>query len=70
MKRVMTLSNSIIQLSLPFLKNGYHYKSLVKLYEDKYQINFLDTDLDIIKSRITWVQRHEETRNFMNFYGV
>ena len=70
MKRVISQSNDIFILSLPWLKNGYLSTAISKLFKDKYEISFWDENLDIIKSRITWVQKHEERRAFHDFYGT
>ena len=70
MKRVISQSNDIFILSLPWLKTGYLSTAISKLFKDKYEISFWDENLDIIKSRITWVQKHEERRAFHDFYGT
>ena len=70
MKRILSLKNSIILLSVPFLKCGYLCSSISKLFKDKYEINFWNEELGIIKSRISCVQKHEERRGFCQFYGI
>ena len=70
MKRVFSSRNSIIRLNLPFIKSGYIYTSLLKLFQDKYNTDICFNDLDILKSRISWVQRNEERRAMYDFYGI
>ena len=60
-KRIFKSPNAIFKLSAVFLRNGYLYNSLCKCFRGKYQVDFLSNDLDILESRIFWVQRHEPT---------
>ena len=46
-------------LCRPFLKKGYLFTSLLSLLRCKYEMDFTENDLDVIKSRISWVQLHE-----------
>ena len=52
MKRLFKANNVIIKLSSPFLK---------------YSVDMWLNDLDVLRSRIIWMQRHEERRGVCNF---
>ena len=58
-KRVLTSKSSLVLLCRPFLKKGYLFTSLLNLLRYKYEMDFIENDLDVIKSRISWVQLHE-----------
>ena len=58
-KRVMKINKNLLKTCLPFLKRGYLLSSLTKTLKENYEISFTDCDIDIIKSRISLVQRNE-----------
>ena len=59
-KRIMSSKNSLLFLSRPMLKNGYLFTSLMNKLGNTYNIGFSENDLDVIKSRISFVQLHED----------
>ena len=70
MKRVMFQINFISILLLSLLKTRYYFTSNAKLFKDRYEMSFWDEDLDILKVRITRVQKNEERRTFYDLYGI
>ena len=70
MKRVFKSSNSLISICKPFLKAGYLYSSVAKLYNDIYNVDMDDGDSDAMKARVTWTQNHEPRRGICSFYGI
>ena len=60
-KRILSSRNSLMMLCRPYLKNGYLFSSLLNILKYRYEIAFAENDLDVIKSRISWVQLHENT---------
>ena len=69
-KRLLSLKNEMIRLCIPFLKSGYLCNSLAKLFEKTYNVDIWTNDYDILRSRVTWIQGHEERRGFYDFSGV
>ena len=55
---------------MPYIKSGYICSSLSEILDNNYNVNFFECDLEIMRSRLTWVQRHEESRAQYDFYGV
>ena len=49
-----------MHLCKPLLKLGYVCTSLEKIFKDKYSTDIWSNELDILRSRLTWVQGHEE----------
>ena len=64
--RLMNSKVSTIRYNFPFLYNGNILSSLVKSFNDVYSIDLSKYDMDIIKARIGWVQRHEPRRTLYN----
>ena len=58
MKRVLLYKNEITLLCSPYLKNGYICKSVVSHFKDVYNCNFYENDLDVLRARVEWLQRH------------
>ena len=58
-KRIFSSRNSLFLLCRPILKKGFLFTSLLNVLSNKYGMDFSDNDLDIIKSRISWVQMNE-----------
>ena len=42
---------------------------LFNFFRNVYNVNIFNEDLDILRSRIEWVQRHEDRRSPCVFYG-
>ena len=51
--------NSIIKVNIPIIKCGYSYSQVSKMFEEIYNIKVIESDKDMIKARISWVQSHE-----------
>ena len=60
-KRVLKSENVVLRTLLFHVKEGYLYQSLVKKFLEKYDCHFMEHTMDILRSRIYWVQRHEPT---------
>ena len=58
-KRAMKSKNSLMTLCRPYLKAGYHMSIFCNTLRETYGIGFMENDLDIIKARISYVQRNE-----------
>ena len=69
LKRILTLKNGIMLLCKPYIKSGYIFTSLASYFEDFYNANVWENELEVIQARIVWVQRHEERRGVCQFYG-
>ena len=68
-KRLKILKNPLIFNNLLSLYNGNTIKSIAALFNGIYNIDIFNEDLDVITSRILWVQRHEDRRGPCIFYG-
>ena len=62
-KRIENSSNCIIKSNMSFLKSGYFFTNIYKCMKERYSINIMHEDIDVINSRINWVQNHEDRRN-------
>ena len=58
-KRVVNSTNVLLKSVLFQIKEGVLFKSLERRLYDFYEVDFISNDLSILRSRITWVQRHE-----------
>ena len=70
MNRIFKSHNPIISICKPFLKAGYLYSSTARLYNNVYDVDIDESDSDVMKARVTWVQNHEPRRGICNFYGI
>ena len=70
LKRIISGKNEIMRICQTNLKEGYLFKSMNKLFKDIYNYSVWDNDLDVLKSRICWVQKHETRRGICDFYGI
>lgn len=52
----------LIKFNLPFLKCGYYFTHVNKIFIDVYGIDVSRWPNDVINSRISWVQKHEPRR--------
>ena len=59
-KRIFRSNNSILKLLSHDILEGYLYRSLTKQFALKYGCNMRENEVIILKSRIFWVQRHED----------
>ena len=53
----------------PYLKAGYHMSGLFKLIRNFYNMSFMESDLDVIRARISYVQRNENQTG-VKFFDV
>ena len=60
-KRINKSKNSIMVLGRPYLKAGYHMKRVFSHIKDNYEMKILENDLDVIKARLFWKQRNENS---------
>ena len=67
-KRIFRVNNTIIKLSFPYLKSGYLCSAIDEYFNEKYNLDIWLNDLDAIRSRIMWVQKHEERRRECPFF--
>ena len=68
-KRILRSNNPIIRCNLSEIKEGYLIHHTVNHFKSVYEINVLHEDLDVVTSRIEWVQRHENRRGPCIYYG-
>ena len=66
--RILRTNCLLIKMNLPFLKQGYLYANMCNMFREVYDINAPCNDVDVIGSRIIWVQRHEERRRICPYY--
>ena len=52
-------NNDMMKILVLNLKEGYIFREVRRFFNEKYQCIFLENTLDILRSRIYWVQRHE-----------
>lgn len=69
-KRLMHSQSSLIRVSLPFLINGYFIQDLTRNFKDIYNVDVSEFDIDTIKSRIIWIQKHESRRGICQYYMI
>ena len=69
-KRVLKSKNSLLTLCRPYLKMGYHMSGFFRLLRSSYDVSFVENDLDIIKARISYVQRNENQTGIRFFADV
>ena len=58
-KRVLKSFNPILKMLFINIKNGYLYGNLSKRVKDTYGCDIMLNALDVLRSRIFWVQNHE-----------
>ena len=58
-KRVLQSCNHILKLLAFNIKEGFIFRDLLCAFINKYECNFIDNELDTLRARIYWVQRHE-----------
>ena len=68
LKRLLSLKNNTIRQCSSYIKSGYFCCSIGNFFKDTYDIDIWEQELDIVKARILWVQRHEQRRGFCHFY--
>ena len=69
-KRILKTQNVLLKLSLTYIKAGHLMTSVANLFQNIYDSDFWSNDLQILKARISWVQRHEARRGICHFYGI
>ena len=68
-RRLLRSKNPLIRYNLAELKAGYYMQRLTRFFKEIYSVSPLFEDMDILTSRIQWVQRHEDRRGPCVFYG-
>ena len=58
-KRILKSFNPMLKMLTVNIKNGYLYDGLSKLVKEKYDCDIMLNAVDILRSRIYWVQNHE-----------
>ena len=58
-KRILKSNNPLVKRLKPYLIGGRQLSSLISTMNDKYSINFMTNDLDVIRARLTWTQKNE-----------
>ena len=58
-KRLLRTSNHILRLSSAFIREGEIFRSFNNYLSQFYEVEFFENDLDCIKARLFWVQRHD-----------
>ena len=67
--RILESNNSIFRICSPMLKVGYLYSAVSNLFNNDYSVNIWLNDKDALKSRIFWVQKHEDRIRRCPFYS-
>ena len=68
-KRLLRSENLLIKICLPFLKYGYLCSAVEKHFYDAYNVAMWENDLDVLRARIEWIQKHEERRGICHYFG-
>ena len=68
-KRLLNSRNTIIRIYKPFIKDGFFMTTVFNVFNNVYNVSVIGEELDILRSRIEWVQRHEERRAPCLYYG-
>ena len=68
--RLLKSDVPIIRINLPFLKRGYFFNYIYDLFKVLYEVELSHHSPDIIKSRIIWVQMHEERRGRCPYFLI
>ena len=58
-KSLIRKNNWLINIGLPYLGGGYYYNNFRQNLFDKYNVKFEECALEILLSRLSWVQHHE-----------
>lgn len=68
-KRMKSSTNPILRLNIPYFKEGLFMQHVRTILKNDYSVDVNSEDLDVIASRLTWVQRHEDRRGPCGYYG-
>ena len=69
-KRSTLVDNVVFKLCHFYLKQGYLHNSVGCYFKNVYEVNLYDNQLDVLKARIMWVQKHEPRREVSLFYNA
>ena len=58
--RMLQHHHPLINLNLVFLKNGLFFRQVYENFVNMYNMNIYDNKIDCVKSRINYVQAHED----------
>ena len=70
MKRVLMYKNEITLLCSPYLRNGCLCKYVISHFKNTYDCDFYENDLEILRARVEWLQRHESRRGIFKFNEI
>ena len=66
-KRLRFTKSSLFLLNFYHFSSGCLFSSVLNFFDDTYKVNILNNDIDVIQSRIQWVQLHEPySQNIVN----
>ena len=68
-KRCMYSDCEVFKLCHSYLKQGYLHESVASYFKDVYSVDIYENDLEILKSCVIWVQKHEYRRGICPFYN-
>ena len=68
-KRLLRSCHPILRLNVPHIKDGFAMLYLFNYFKNEYNVNVFQESLDIIKSRIHFIQNHERRRSPCLYYG-
>ena len=68
-KKCMYSDCEVFKLCHSYLKQGYLHESVASYFKDVYSVDIYENDLEILKSRVIWVQKHEYRRGICPFYN-
>ena len=68
-KRCMYSDCEVFKLCHSYLKQGYLHESVASYFKDVYSVDIYENELEILKSLVIWVQKHEYRRGICPFYN-
>ena len=69
-KRIQRCMHPMFICNYHWFREGYCMTAIKKLFNEKYKVNVETEDIDILKSRVYFVQNHEERRGVCFHYGT
>lgn len=69
-KRILHSRNTLLRMNVPFLMKGHFIQSFIGNFQDVYNVDVTEFDVNTLKSRIIWVQKHEDRRGICSFYLI
>ena len=62
-KRITVSPNPLVKVCLPWLKIVSQLSFIKSVFYDKYNVNISKCSLDVLRSRVTWIQIPEPRRD-------